>query len=72
LKLSECNYVNGIKEGIYTIWFSDGNIKEISYFKNGLNHGKLIKYDDKQKNKIIEETEYSYGIIIYQNFNEFI
>ena len=46
------HFKKGLKTGIWKNWYSDGKIKEITCWKNGLQQGKQVVYDS---NGVVEK-----------------
>ena len=39
-----CHYTNGLKNGVFKEWYPNGNIKEVSLFRDDDFHGRRICY----------------------------
>lgn len=70
-KLSEETYKNGLLEGDYKIYYSNGNLTEWSVYQNGLLHGTSKRYSD--TGILVEAIDYANGKLngkaLYYNTN---
>jgi antitoxin component YwqK of YwqJK toxin-antitoxin module len=49
-------YVNGKVDGKYTVWYPNGNVHYVGYYKNGQKTGKWIFYNE--SGKLTKENNY--------------
>ncbi|MFC2111406.1 toxin-antitoxin system YwqK family antitoxin [Bacteroidota bacterium] len=64
-KISEY-FVDNVKQGLTTIYYSDGKVKKTINFKDGREHGISTEYD--KNGIIITVIEYKRGFIVDQEF----
>ena len=69
-KILEYKMVNGLKNGLYQEWSSDGTLIKKGKFINGIKNGKWTSWsDDENKLKVYEETYKDGELISQKDFN---
>ena len=58
--VEEMSYKNGQLDGIFRGFFPTGKLQRVGYFKNGLQDGKYIVYDENLK--IVMQATYVNGV----------
>ena len=61
--LEEGTFINGLRSGIWTSYYSNGKVQAIAYYKQGKKIGKWRSYDN--KGRLLTEIRYKKGKIVY-------